>query len=123
MADFTIVSGKCDVNVAALRSNGTIGDRSGFIENSAYGSYDRDRQYKGISDGLNRVDASLSYTIDDYTWSDTTLPVKVYNSYMPEGNETDKWYTHLNQRADPWSNLISAESDMLAFKYRYHMVF
>lgn len=117
MADFTIVSGKCDVNVAALRSNGTIGDRSGFIENSAYGSYDRDRQYKGISDGLNRVDASLSYTIDDYTWSDTTLPVKVYNSYMPEGNETDKWYTHLNPRADPWSNLISAESDMLAFKY------
>lgn len=117
VADFEIKSGKCDVNVAALRSNGTIGDRSDFVETAARAVYERDRQYKGISQGLNRVDTELSYTIDDYTWSDTTLPVTLYNSYEPEGKETSKWYTHLNPKADPWSFAISAQSDMLGFEY------
>lgn len=118
LADFSIDTGKCDVNVAAMKSNGTIGDRSSFAKNPAFGSYDRDRQHKGISDNLNRVDTELSYVIDDYTWSDTALPVNVYNYYKPEGNETTKWYTHLNPRSDPWSHEISAESDMLSFTYK-----
>ncbi len=117
IADFTIDSGKCDINVAALKSNGTIGDRSTFYQNPAFGSYERDRQHKGISPNKNRVNTELSYTIDDYTWCDTALPVKVYNHYMPYGKETTKWYTHLNPRSDPWSHEISAESDMIGFTY------
>lgn len=117
MADFEIISGECDVNIAALKSNGTIGDRSSFNSNAAFGSYDRDRQYKGIADSLNKVNTELSYTIDDELWSGTSLPVKVYNQSMPEGNETNKWYTHLNPRADQWSDKLCTESDMLQFKY------
>lgn len=117
LADFTIDSGKCDVNVLAVKTTGNLGDRSSVAANPAYGSYERDRQHKGISENYNRVDTELSYTIDDYTWSDTTLPVTVYNYYKPEGNETTKWYTHLNPRSDPWSHEICAESDMLGFSY------
>ncbi|MCC8169199.1 MAG: hypothetical protein LIO59_02290, partial [Oscillospiraceae bacterium] len=117
MADFEIISGKCDVNVAALKSTGTVGSRSNFYENAAFGSYDRDRQYKGVADSLNRVSAELSYTIDDDLWSGTALPVTVYNQSVPEGNETTKWYTHLNPRADQWSKTLCTESDMLEFKY------
>ncbi|MBR0365733.1 MAG: hypothetical protein IJH94_02905, partial [Clostridia bacterium] len=117
-ADFTTDGGMCDVNVAALRSKNRAGDRSGFYEAAAYGSYRRDRQYKGISDGLNEVNAELKYTIDDSDLSGTYLPVTVYNHYAPEGNTVDKFYTHLNPRADEWSYAISAESDMLSFKYR-----
>lgn len=117
MADFEILSGECDVNVAALKSTGTVGDRSFFDPNSGFGSYERDRQYKGIADSLNRVSASLSYTIDDDLWSGTALPVTVYNQAVPEGNVTTKWYTHLNPRADQWSNKLCTESDMLAFSY------
>ncbi|MGM9936305.1 MAG: stalk domain-containing protein, partial [Candidatus Ornithomonoglobus sp.] len=116
MTDFTIDSGVCDVNVAALRATGTTGDRSNFNPDAAFGSYIRDMQYKGISDGLNEVSADLSYTISD---SDTAgkLPVTVYNYYMPEGNTITDWYTHLNPRADEWSYDLCAESDMLAFDY------
>ena len=118
LADFTIDSGKCDVNVLAVRSTGTLRDRSTVSRKLEYGHFARDRQHKGISENLNRVDAELSYTIDDWTWSDTQLPVTVHNYYRPEGNETNKWYTHLNPRSDPWSHELCAESDMLAFSYR-----
>lgn len=117
MADFSIDSGICDVNIAALKSGEVLGDRSRFNKNAAFGSYVRDRQYKGISDGLNEVTAELTYDIDD---SDTgrKLPVTVYNYYKPEGNTITDWYTHLNPRADGWSYAVCAESDMLSFKYR-----
>ncbi|MBR0366554.1 MAG: hypothetical protein IJH94_07125, partial [Clostridia bacterium] len=117
-ADFTIDGGECDVNVAAMRSNSRPGDRSGFYEGSAYGSYRRDRQYKGISDGLNEVNAELRYTIDDSDPSGKYLPVTIYNHYQPEGNTVNKFYTHLNPRADEWSYALCAESDMLSFRYR-----
>lgn len=116
MTDFTIDKGVCDVNVAALRTVGTPGDRKGFNPNAAFGTYVRDMQYKGISDGLNSVSADLSYTISD---SDAAgkLPVTVYNYYKPEGSTITDWYTHLNPRADEWSYELCAESDMLAFEY------
>lgn len=117
LADFTIQSGMCDVNIAALKSTGTPGDRTNFFKNAAHGFYDRDRQYKGIADSLNKVSTELSYTIDDWTWSDTQLPVKVFNNTHPDGFETQQWYTHLNPRADEWSYAICAQSDMLSFKY------
>lgn len=116
MADFTINSGLCDVNVAAFKATGKTGDRSTFRETAAFGSYYRDRQHKGISDGLNEVTASLKYTVDDST-AVGKLPVTVYNYYKPEGNTITDWYTHLNPRADEWSYDLCAESDMLSFKY------
>ena len=118
VADFRIVSGSCDVNVAALRSTGTPGDRRYFKPDSAFGAYRRDKQYKGISDGLNEVTAELSYTIDDSDINGSCLPVTVYNHYKPEGNTIEKWYTQLNPRADEWSYDICAESDMLSFVYQ-----
>lgn len=117
MSDFEIISGKCDINVAALKSTGTLGDRSNFAPNTAFGAYDRDRQYKGVADSMNEVSTTLNFEINDDTWSGISLPVKVYNQKQPQGNETTKWYTHLNPSADPWSGDICTESDMLAFKY------
>lgn len=116
--DFSINSGSCDVNVAALRSAIQPGDRSNFYKNAKFGSYRRDRQYKGISDGLNEVTAELKYTIDDSDADGTYLPVTVHNQYAPEGNTINKFYTHLNPRADEWSYALCAESDMLSFSYR-----
>ncbi|MBQ3426037.1 MAG: hypothetical protein IJH37_02700 [Clostridia bacterium] len=116
--DFSIESGSCDVDVAALRSGSRAGDRSYFYKNAKFGSYRRDRQYKGISDGLNEVTAKLKYTIDDSDADGAYLPVTVYNHYAPEGNTINKFYTHLNPRADEWSYDICAESDMLSFSYR-----
>lgn len=116
IADFKINSGLCDVNVAGFKSTGKMGDRSGFRETASFGSYYRDRQHKGISDGLNEVTAELEYTVDDGTPSGE-LPVTVYNQYKPEGNTVKKWYTHLNPRADEWSYDLCAESDMISLKY------
>ncbi len=116
ISDFTINSGLCDVNVAAFKSTGNTGDRSGFRETAAFGSYYRDRQHKGISDGLNEVTAKLQYTVDDST-PVGKLPVTVYNYYKPEGNTITDWYTHLNPRADEWSYELCAQSDMIALKY------
>ncbi len=116
MADFSIDSGLCDVNVAAFKATGKTGDRSGFRETAAFGSYYRDRQHKGISDGLNEVTAELEYTIDDST-AVGKLPVTVYNQYKPEGNTITDWYTHLNPRADEWSYELCAESDMISLRY------
>ncbi len=117
IADFNINSGKCDVNVAALRSTGTAGDRSNFNDRASFGHYLQDKQYKGTSNGLNEVTAHLNYKIDDSVNSGTKLPVTVYNQFTPEGNTVTSWYTHLNPRADEWSYDICAESDMLSFEY------
>lgn len=117
MCDFEINSGVCDINVAALKATGTLGDRSNFAENSTFGTYDRDYQYKGVANSMNEVNADLSYEITDDTWSGSALPVKLYNQHHPNGHEVTKWYTHLNPRSDPWSGDISTESDMLAFEY------
>lgn len=116
MADFTIDEGICDVNVAAFRSSSELRDRSKMAPNPSFGSYYRDKQYKGISDGLNEVTAKIKYTIDD---SDPqgNLPVTVYNHFAPEGNTLDYWFTHLNPRADIWSYDKCAESDMISLKY------
>ncbi len=117
MADFEIVSGKTDVNVAAFRSTGTLGDRSRFNPNASFGSYIYEHQHKGIADSLNKVDANLSFTIDDSVPTGDSLPVTVYNQYAPEGNTVYTWYTNLNPRSDIWNKNNVAESGMLGFKY------
>ena len=116
LADFEVKSGVTEANVAAIRSNGQVGDRRYVHPNPAFGYYDREKQYKGISDTLNKVDASLEYTISD--WIGGELPVVVYNDYVPEGNEITHWYTNLNPYADPWNKVNAAASDMLTFKYK-----
>jgi len=117
MADFEILSGKTDVNVAALRSTGMLGDRSNFNKEAAFGSYIYEHQHKGIADSLNKVDANLQFTIDDSVPNGEYLPVVVYNQLAPEGNTVWTWYTNLNPRSDIWNKNNVAESGMLGFKY------
>ena len=115
LADFEVKSGKTKANVAAIKSTGKVGDRRYVHPNPAFGYYDREKQYKGIADSLNKVDTSLEYTIAD--WVGGELPVVVYNDYVPDGNKITHWYTNLNPYADPWNKINAAGSDMLTFKY------
>jgi len=118
LADFEIVSGKLDANVAAFRSTGTLGDRSHFVESALYGSYTFERQHKGVANSLNNVNAELNFTIDDSVVTGTLLPVTVYNQYAPEGKTVTTWFTNLNPRSDIWNKDNVAESCMLAFEYK-----
>ena len=117
MTDFEIISGKTDVNVAALRSTGMLGDRSNFNKEASFGSYIYEHQHKGIADSLNKVDANLNFTIDDSVPNGEHLPVVVYNQLAPQGNTVWTWYTNLNPRSDIWNKNNVAESGMLSFKY------
>lgn len=116
LADFTL-SGKALCNVCAFKSCGDLGNRENLSGNVAFGAYERDRQYKGIADSLNSASVSLSYAIDDWVGGDTYFPVRVYNSYVPEGNDVNTWVTNINPSADIWSKKTAASSDMVAFKY------
>ncbi len=116
LADFEVESGTVEANVAALKSTGTLKYRGHHSQKASFGEYIRDRQYKGIADSLNKVDAYLEYTIAD--WVGGKLPVTVYNDFAPDGNSITDWYTHLNPWADPWNMANAASSDMLSFKYK-----
>jgi len=118
LSDFTISSGDIDVNVAALKHDGILKDRSHHDDNAKSGIYARDKQYKGIADTLPSVNSSLTYTIDNRTKNGTLLPVKVYNQYQPNGKKITKWFTNINPQADIWSRNNAAESDMLSLKYQ-----
>lgn len=117
LSDFEIVSGLMDVNVLAVKSNGTPGDRSTLAPDIAFGSYEYEHQHKGIADTLNKVDTYLSYTIDDYVWGDTKLDVKTYNKFS-NGDRYNTWTSNINQSSDQWAKGRSAASDMIKFKYR-----
>lgn len=118
MSDFEIKSGKCDVFVLAVKSNGNLKDRSMLAENIDYGKYEYDRQYKGISDNKNKVDTYLNFDIDDSVSDGTKLPVTVFNQYAKKGKTVTTWFTNLNPRADIWNKDNVAEDSMLAFKYK-----
>ena len=118
MADFEILSGIADVNIAALKSTGTLCDRSNFYENAKFGNYVFEHQHKGISNSKNQVNAELNFIIDDKVENQTVLPVRVYNQYAPSGNDVYAWFTNLNPRSDPWSKYNVAESCMLEFEYK-----
>lgn len=118
MADFEILNGKCDVNVVALKSNGSLGDRSHFNPNALFAAHFNERQYKGISNSLNRVWADIDYTVDYYVYHGMRLPIKVFNNKYPDGNITSTWHTHLNPSSD-WLDASGAdESNMLSFTYK-----
>lgn len=119
LADFEIKSGLCDINVAALKSTGTLRDRRNFNPDSSFSKYEKDRQYKGVADSLNIVSADLNYTIDASVYNNTKLPVTVHNQTAPEeGNYTQTWVTHINPKANITETYHVAESDMLKFTYK-----
>ncbi len=118
LADFDVSDGDVSCNVCAFKSWGELGNRDNVASNIGYGIYQREKQYKGIADCMNSVSVELNYSIDDWVGGDTYFPVKVYNQYAPGGNAVNKWFTHLNPAADPWSKTLAAASDMLSFKYR-----
>lgn len=117
LADFTVQSGVVEANVAAIKSTGKLGDRSTVHPNPGFGVYEREKQYKGIADTLNKVTTSLEYTIADWT-STGEFPVMVYNDFVPNGKEVKKWFTHINPYSDPWNKENAVSSDMLEFKYK-----
>lgn len=112
-------SGSIDMNTAALRYNGKLGDRSKLPDNIGFGIYRYDYTVKGIADTLPQVKTdTLHYTIDDTTASGTALPGTVYNQYSPEGNTVEYWCSNINPVADYWSKYTAAESDMIQLKYK-----
>lgn len=117
LADFKVNYGIANVNVAAIKSSGKTGDRSHVHPNPAFGSYEREKQYKGVADSLNKLQASLEYTIADWTPAGD-FPVKVYNDYVPDGKELTHWYTHINPYADQWNKENAVANDMLEFRYK-----
>jgi len=116
LADFTVESGKTEANVAAMRSTGKLKDRSRVHPNPAFGHYEREKQYKGISDLPNRLQTSLSYTVADWV-GECEFPVVVKNAFVPDGKEITRWFTHLNPYADIWNKENAVANDMLKFKY------
>ena len=101
LADFSVEAGDIDMNVAALKHDGILKDRSHHSQNAKRGVYHHDNQYKGIADTLPGVTATLNYTIDEEATDGTFLPVVVYNQYNPNGFKTNKWYTNVNPRKTP----------------------
>lgn len=117
LADFEIVYGCTDINIAALKSTGTLRDRSKHVLNAAHGKYFRDRQYKGRASSLPSVTAPLSFTVDDSVKNGEKLSVTVYNSFVPNGNTVSEWLTHINPQSDYNARRIAAGSDILPLEY------
>ncbi len=119
MTDFKIISGEVEVNVAALKFSGTLGDRSNHSENAADGKYvSQDHQIKGIASSLPAVETNLNFDITENTALGENIPFRIFNQYYPDGRVNDKFATHLNPLADDYSKAILCESDMLCFTYK-----
>lgn len=120
LVNFTIESGTADVNFAALKNYDTVGGRSHHVEDAASGTYKNDTSIKGIeTESLPIVEADLDIEITADTENGEKLPVKVFNQYFPEGNESDFWMTNINPSRDMYlySKGVAAGSDMLSFKF------
>lgn len=117
MGEIEVEEGDISFNVAAFKSNGTLGDRTDFDPDAAYGKYSYTRTQKGIADTLPKVNANLEYTIDNKYQDGDLIENKVFNQYEKDGFVTDAWCTHLNPQDDIWSKKISTESDLLTFRY------
>ncbi len=116
LADFEILYGCTDINIAAMKSGKITGDRSMHSANAAHGKFYRDRQYKGVANTLPSVTAKLVYEIDDNVENGSRLPVKIVNRYTA-GNETDNWITHINPYDSRTIQRYTAESDMIELEY------
>ena len=119
MTDFEILSGICDINVLAVRSDGGVtGNRKYVSKNIAFGSFIPQYEMKGVANSQNQVDAYVDLVIPSDVYDGAKLPVTVYNRYAPEGNTVTTWYTNLNPTSDIWNKNNVAESCMLAFEYK-----
>lgn len=118
LCDFEILSGECDIDIAALKSTGTLKDRTQIADNPSDGRYYYDRQYKGIADTLPQVEAKLEYTVDDSIKDGTYLPVKIENSYTDGEHTVNTWITHLNAYdASKYIKKSCVNSDLIGFTY------
>lgn len=118
MTDFEIIEGLCDVNVLAVKSTGTVGNRKYVSPDIGFGAFIPEYEIKGIANSQNQVDAYLDLKIPADISSGSKLPIKVYNRYAPQGNTVYTWFTNLNPTSDIWSKSNVAESCMLAFDYK-----
>lgn len=113
-----VSSGIVDMDTAALRHNGKLGDRSSVPDNIGFGIYRYDYTVKGIADTLPQVETdTLRYTVDDSDADGTILPGTVYNQYSPEGVTVENWCSNINPVSDYWSKTIAVESDMIKLEY------
>ena len=117
-ADLQLVSGKMDINIGALKHNGTLKDRSEWDFDAAFGKYFRDRCSKGIADTLPETVARLDYVLTDETADMSKLPVLIKNQYHPEGTVLDYWVTNINPQNDVWTKYSAAESCMVPLYYK-----
>lgn len=118
MGEISVNTGSINFNVAAFKAGDTIGDRSEFNPNAAFGKYAYCRTQKGIADSLPKVNTYLEYTIDDSIKDGDYIKNTVYNQYRPDGFTTETWCSHLNPQDDIWSKNIAVESDLLPLKYK-----
>lgn len=117
LGEIELTEGEISFNVAAFKSNGTLGDRSEFDPDAKFGKYAYTRTQKGIADTLPKVNCDLEYTIDNTIQDGDLITNKVFNQYEKDGFVTDTWCTHLNPQDDIWSKKIAVESDLLPFYY------
>lgn len=118
LVDFVVVSGKVEFNIAALKHNGVLKDRSHHNYDAGQGAFTRERQYKGVANTLPKVKTQLNYVITDKTLAGEKLPVVVYNQYNKAGKVTDEWVTNFNPQNDRNTYDICAESDMIFLTYK-----
>ena len=121
LVSFTIDKGEADVNFAALKNYGVVGDRSHHDPNAAAGEYLNDTAIKGIeTESLPIVEADLDIEITPDTPDGERLPVVVANAYYPDGSETNFWVTNINLNRNTYQYLreTAAASDMLTFHDR-----
>ncbi len=121
LVQFTVLSGEADVNFAALKSYGTVGDRRYHSTDALPGKYRRDTSIKGIdTTTLPVVEAELNIEIDEDTPNGDSLPVKIFNQYHNDGNVAPHWMTNINPSRDAYlySKNVASTSDMLSFAFK-----
>lgn len=120
LINFTIESGEVDVNCAALKYYGVLGDRSHHNPNAAYGKYINDSTVKGIdTETLPVVETDLDIEITPDMRDGKDLNLKIYNQFHPEGNIVPFWTNNINPARDatPLCKNTAVSSDMLNLTY------
>lgn len=120
LVDFTIDKGTADVNFAALKRYGAVGDRTHHNPNAAPGNYHRDTSVKGIDkETLPMAECDLNVVIDSQTQDGDCVMVEIFNQFHNEGNVVPYWMTNINPARDDYlfSKNVAAGSDMLELSY------
>lgn len=121
LVDFSIEEGEADINFAALKHYGAVGDRTHHNPDAAPGNYHRDTSVKGIdTETLPMVECDLNVVIDAQMQDGDPVMVELFNPFHPEGNVAPYWMTNINPARDAYlfSKNVAAGSDMLELRYR-----